>query len=182
MKILFTLTLWCVSLIVGTGITLQSYWTYMVLAHPTIARDMILRADPSISIGSVTNKVIMGQMTGNRNLEFGVKNILEELVSEEYTLNPYATTKIEVEILYLDVLKTQSNLSVFHKNTEAVVVRMKGKLIKDGKVVKTVIAEESAEEVSMAAVLIDQGGKFNNTNLSTAIKKSCNTLVNKLLK
>lgn len=121
-------------------------------------------------------------MTGNRNLEFGVKNILEELVSEEYTLNPYATTKIEVEILYLDVLKTQSNLSVFHKNTEAVVVRMKGKLIKDGKVVKTVIAEESAEEVSMAAVLIDQGGKFNNTNLSTAIKKSCNTLVNKLLK
>jgi hypothetical protein len=59
---------------------------------------------------------------------------------------------------------------------------MRGQLVEDGKVKKTVIVEESAEEVSMAALVIDEGGKFNQTNLSSALKKSCNTLVNKLLK
>jgi hypothetical protein len=125
----------------------------------------------------------MGSLAGNRNLEFGVKNILEEFMVEEkdLILNPYATKTVEVEILYLDVLKTQSNLSVFHKNSDAVVIRMRGKLLDKGKVVKTVIVEESAEEVSMSTLLIDEGGKFNQQNLSSAIKKSCNSLINKLL-
>jgi hypothetical protein len=100
---------------------------------------------------------------------------------KDLTLNPYATRTVEVEILYLDVLKTQSNLSVFHKNTDAVVIRMRGKLLDKGKVIKTAIVEESAEEVSMSTLLIDEGGKFNQTNLSSAIKKSCNSLINKLL-
>jgi hypothetical protein len=58
---------------------------------------------------------------------------------------------------------------------------MRGKLIKDGKVKKTIIAQESAQEVSMSTLLIDEGGKFNQTNLSSALKKTCNTLINKLL-
>jgi hypothetical protein len=33
----------------------------------------------------------------------------------------------------------------------------------------------------MSTLLIDEGGKFNQTNLSSAIKKSCNSLINKLL-
>ena len=87
-----------------------------------------------------------------------------------------------MELLYLDVLKTQASLSVFHRNSDAVVIRMRGQLIEDDKVKKTAVVEESAEEVSMATVVIDQGGKFNQTNLSTALKKSCNTLITKLLK
>jgi hypothetical protein len=58
---------------------------------------------------------------------------------------------------------------------------MRGKLLNKGKVVKTVVVEESAEEVSMSTLLIDEGGKFNQQNLSSAIKKSCNSLINKLL-
>jgi len=58
---------------------------------------------------------------------------------------------------------------------------MRGKLIKDGKVKKTIIAEESAQEVSMSTLLIDEGGKFNQASLSSALKKTCNTLINKLL-
>ena len=125
----------------------------------------------------------MGALAGSRNLEFGVQNILDEFIVEEkeLVLNPHALKTIEVEILYLDVLKTQSNLSVFHKNTESVVIRMRGKLLNKGKVIKTVVVEESADEVSMSTLLIDEGGKFNQTNLSTALKKSCNTLINKLL-
>ena len=171
-------------LIVMSALSIQVAWTTLVFMKPETAREISLgKTDDGIFVSSVKNKVVMGSLAGNRNLEFGVKNILEEFIVEEkdLTLNPYATRTVEVEILYLDVLKTQSNLSVFHKNTDAVVIRMRGKLLDKGKVVKTVIVEESAEEVSMSTLLIDEGGKFNQTNLSSAIKKSCNSLINKLL-
>lgn len=135
-----------------------------------------------ITVASVENKVQIGAVAGNRNIEFGVKNILEEFLQESgHDVSDDAPNQVKVEILYLDVIKTQSNLSVFHRNSDAVVIRMRGKLIKDGKVKKTIIAEESAQEVSMSTLLIDEGGKFNQTNLSSALKKTCNTLINKLL-
>lgn len=170
-------------LIVMSAMTIQATWITLVFAKPELAREISLGTDDGIFVSSVKNKVVMGSLAGNRNLEFGVQNILDEFIVEEkdLTLNPYSKKTIEVEILYLDVLKTQSNLSVFHKNTDAVVIRMRGKLLDNGKVIKTVVVEESAEEVSMSTLLIDEGGKFNQTNLSTALKKSCNSLVNKLL-
>jgi hypothetical protein len=174
--------LFIASCIVGIGLGTQSYFVYLHFFDDAKAREIILSTNESIDISSVQNKVMIGTLAGNRNLEFGVKGMLEEYVEEkDYLLNPYATTKIKVEILYLDVIKTQSNLSVFHRNSDAVVIRMRGKLIKDGKVKKTIIAEESAQEVSMSTLLIDEGGKFNQTNLSSALKKTCNTLINKLL-
>ena len=170
-------------LIVMSALSVQVVWTTLVFTNPEKAREISLGTDDGIFVSSVKNKVVMGSLAGNRNLEFGVQNILDEFIVEEkdLVLNPYATRTIEVEILYLDVLKTQSNLSVFHKNTDAVVIRMRGKLLDKGKVIKTVIVEESAQEVSMSTLLIDEGGKFNQQNLSTAIKKSCNSLINKLL-
>ncbi len=170
-------------LVVMSAMTAQVAWMTVVFTNPDKAREISLGTDEGIFVSSVTNKVVMGSLAGNRNLEFGVRNILEEFISEDKDLmiNPYSTKTIEVEILYLDVLKTQSNLSVFHKNTDAVVIRMRGKLLNKGKVVKTVVVEESAEEVSMSTLLIDEGGKFNQQNLSSAIKKSCNVLINKLL-
>jgi hypothetical protein len=171
-------------LIVMSALSVQVAWITLVFANPEKAREISLgTTDDGIFVSSVKNKVVMGSLAGNRNLEFGVQNILDEFIVEEkdLVLNPYALKTIEVEILYLDVLKTQSNLSVFHKNTESVVIRMRGKLLNKGKVIKTVVVEESADEVSMSTLLIDEGGKFNQTNLSTALKKSCNSLVNKLL-
>jgi hypothetical protein len=166
-----------------SALSIQVAWITLVFAKPETAREISLGTDDGIFVSSVKNKVVMGSLAGNRNLEFGVQNILDEFIVEEkdLVLNPYALKTIEVEILYLDVLKTQSNLSVFHKNTESVVIRMRGKLLNKGKVIKTVVVEESADEVSMSTLLIDEGGKFNQQNLSTAIKKSCNSLINKLL-
>lgn len=135
-----------------------------------------------IDISSVTNKVVVGSLAGNRNLEFGIKNILEEAVQEkEYELDKTANLKLAVEIIYLDVLKTQSSFSVLHNNKESVVIRLRGLLYKDGKLEKKIMVEESADEVSMSALLIDEGGKFNQQNLSSALKKASNSLVNKLL-
>jgi len=76
-----------------------------------------------ITVASVENKVQIGAVAGNRNIEFGVKNILEEFLQESgHDVSDDAPNQIKVEILYLDVIKTQSNLSVFHRNSDAVVI------------------------------------------------------------
>lgn len=168
---LFTITAWIVSIIIGMSFTVQSFFIYKHF-FPT---------EP-ITVAPVENKVQIGQLAGNRNIAFGVKNILEEyLVVKEYDLSDDSRNVIKVEILYLDVFKSESNISVFHRSTDAVVIRLRGKLLKDGKVIKQAIVEESAEEVSMSTLLIDEGGNFNQQNLSSALKKSCNSLINKLL-
>jgi hypothetical protein len=130
---------------------------------------------------SVTNKIQVGNLAGNRNLEFGVRNIVEEFLQEkDFELTPYATQKISVEIIYLDVLKTKSNLSVFHKDKESVVIRLKGILKSDGKKIKEVIVEEESSEISMATLIVDNGGDFNQQSLSNALKKASDKLVTKL--
>jgi len=134
-----------------------------------------------IYVEKVTNKVVIGKLAGSRNLEFGVKNILEEYLQEKgYDLSPDAEQKLKVEIVYLDVLTTKSNLSVFHKNEQEVVIRLKGILYKDGIKEKEVIVEESSSEISMSTLIIDEGGKFNQTSLSNALKKGCDKLITKL--
>lgn len=136
----------------------------------------------SIDVSSVTNKVVVGSLAGNRNLEFGVKNVLEEVLQEKnYDLDKNANLKLSVEIIYLDVLKTKSSFSVLHNNKESVVIRLRGLLYKEGKLQKKIVVEESADEISMSALLVDEGGKFNQQNLSSALKKASVSLVNKLL-
>lgn len=133
-------------------------------------------------IESVENKVKIGKLAGNRNLQFGVKNILEEYVQESgYALTEGASKKIKVEIVYLDVLTTKSNISVFHRENAEVVIRLKGTLYKDGKKDKEVMVEESSSEISMSTLIVDGGGKFNQTSLSNALKKGCGQIITKLL-
>ena len=136
----------------------------------------------AIAIGNITNKVKIGAIAGNRKLEFGVKNVIEEVLQDkEYSIDKAANQKLDVDIVYLDVLKTESSFSVMHSNKESVVIRLYGIVSKDGKIIKKALVEESADETSMSTLLIDEGGKFNQQNLSTALKKACNSLVNKLL-
>jgi hypothetical protein len=138
-------------------------------------------ADEHIWVESVTNNVKIGKLAGNRNLEFGVKNVLEEYLQDKgYDLTPSAPNKLQVQIVYLDVLTTKKNVSVFHKNEEEVVIRMKGILYKDGKKEKEVVVEESSSEISMSTLIVDQGGKFNQTSLSNALKKASDKLITKL--
>lgn len=140
-----------------------------------------LNAEKQITVEKVENKVQIGALAGNRNLEFGVKNIIEEsLLEKEYELLPDAPLRVKVEIVYLDVLTTKKNVSVFHKNDEAVVIRMKGVLTLNGKKIKETVVEESSSEVSMSTLIIDNGGKFNQTSLSNALKKASVTLITKL--
>ncbi len=135
----------------------------------------------TIAIGMITNKIQIGNLAGNRKLEFGIKNVLEEVYQAEgYDLDHASDNVLKVDIVYLDVLKTQSSFSIVHNNKESVVIRLQGFLYKGDKLVKKILVEESANEISMSTLLIDEGGKFNNQNLSTAIKKACSSLVKKL--
>lgn len=139
--------------------------------------------EPSVAIGQITNKVKMGPVAGNRKLEFGVRNVIEEILQDKnYNIDHSSKNRLDIDIVYLDVLKTQSSFSVMHSNKESVVIRLYGTIVdENGKVIKKALVEESADETSMSTLLIDEGGKFNQQNLSSALKKACNSLVNKLL-
>jgi len=138
-------------------------------------------AEEQIWVESVTNEVKIGKLAGNRKLEFGVKNILEEYLQEKgYNLSKSAPNRLSVQIIFLDVLSTKKNISVFHKNEEEVVIRLRGVLKSEGKKDKIVIVEESSSEISMSTLIVDEGGGFNQTSLSNALKKGCDKLITKL--
>ena len=138
--------------------------------------------DEHLWVDGVENQVKIGKLAGNRNLAFGVKNILEEYIQEKgYDLSQDAKYHLKVNIVYLDVLTTKTNISVFHKGEEEVVVRLQGILYKDGKKEKEIVVEESSSEISMSTLIVDEGGKFNQTSLSNALKKASDKLITKLL-
>jgi uncharacterized lipoprotein YajG len=133
-------------------------------------------------IAEVKNSIKIGALAGNRKIEFGVKNIIEEIIQERgYNLSPMSKNLIFVELIYMDVLQTKSNLSVFHKDNNAVVIRIKGYIVKDGVKLKEKIAEGQATEVSTSTIIISNEGKFNQQNLSSAIKKTCDNIVKQLI-
>ena len=143
--------------------------------------NIFYNAEEHIYVQNVTNNIKVGKLAGNRNLEFGVKNVLEEFLQEKgYNLTPEAKFYLDVDIVYLDVLTTKQSISVFHKNDNAVVIRLKGTLYNEGKKVKEVLVEESSSEISVYTLVVDEGGKFNQASLSSALKKGCDKLITKL--
>ena len=112
-----------------------------------------------VHIQSVENKIQIGSLAKNRNLTFGVKNILLENLQE---LNYEVTDSIEssdyslkVELLYFDVLQTNSGVSVFHKNNNETILRIKGYLYdKNGKKVKDFLATGKSSEISLSTLSV----------------------------
>jgi hypothetical protein len=154
---------------------LMSLFTFVLIAQ---------NEQKSLYVGKVENKVVVGPLAGNGKLIFGVKNILEELVSENYSLSSKeqeADYSLAVEVIYLDVEQTNTSISVFHKDENAVIISLKGQLLKNGKVIRTKTATEKSSEISMSTLLISETGGFNQQSLRNALKKASVSLVNKLL-
>ena len=134
-----------------------------------------------IKIGDVTNKIQLGDLAGNRDLAFGVRNVLEEVIQDKgYDLNPNSSFEITVELLYFDVEKNNVQLAVYSKNTDIYSIIARASLYKDGKKKKQVTAKGQAKSISSATLVVDEGGKFSQANVSTAIKKLCEQLITKL--
>ena len=134
-----------------------------------------------LKIGDVKNSIVIGELAGNRDLAFGVKNVLEEVVQDYgYDLNPNSSNILHVELLYFDVQKNNVQLAAFAKNIDVYQIIARGTYQKEGKKPKKAIAKGTAKSVSTATLIIDQGGSFSQANVSTAIKKLCEDLIRKL--
>ena len=134
-----------------------------------------------VKIGNVENKIQLGDLVGNRDLAFGVKNVLEEVVQDYgLDLNPNSNLEITVDILFFDVQKNNVQLAIYQKNTDLYQIIARATLLKNGKKKKQVVAKGTAKSISTATLVIDEGGKFSQANVSTAIKKLCEQLVQKL--
>lgn len=134
-----------------------------------------------IWITDVKNLTISGPAVGNRNLTFGVRNILEEIIQDkDLELNPNSSAKLLIEIVYFDVKKTSLQLGAFGKKTDITEIIVKGVLITNNTDRKTVVAKGQAKSISTATLIIDEGGKFSQSDVSTALKKVCEQLLNKL--
>jgi thioredoxin-related protein len=135
-----------------------------------------------IYIQSIENKIQIGSLSKNRNLTFGVKNILlenlQELDYEVVDSIQNSDYSLKVEFLYFDVLQTSSGVSVFHKNNNETILRIKGYLYdKNGKKVKDFLATGKSSEISLSTLIISEGGGINQTSVSNVIKKSCEALI-----
>ena len=134
-----------------------------------------------VQIGKVTNNIVLGPFAGNRDLAFGVKNILEEVIQDEgHYLSPNSDLVVEVELLYFDVKKTNVQLAVYGKNIDETEIIAQAFLKEKGKIKKKVTAKGSAKSTSVATLIIDKGGKFSQTDVSTSLKKVCEELIIKL--
>jgi hypothetical protein len=135
-------------------------------------------------ISSVNNLIKVGPLTGNTNLSFGVKNVLEEATQDKgYSIVKDrwdADLVLDIDIIYFDVEKTKSNISVFHKDENAVVIRMRGQVTKDGQIIKDALVEDSSSEIVASTGIVATDGKFNSTVSRNAIKKTCVLVVSKL--
>ena len=138
-------------------------------------------AQQSIKIGDIKNNIVMGPLAGNRDLAFGIKNILEEVIREKgYDLDPQSQKILTIDILYFDVKSTNMQLAVYGNTVEVTEIIAQGKLLLDGKELKTVIVKGQAKSISTATLIIDSGGQFSQTNVSSALKKLCEQLIEKL--
>jgi len=140
----------------------------------------------TIFVEPVVNNIRIGALAGNRNLAFGVKNIIQEIISDKDSLSlvedkTKSEYTIQVELIFFDIVNSNSGFSVMHKDKSTTVIRMKGILYKDGKKIKQEFAEGKSSEISTSTIIIDEGGKFNQESASSAIKKTTINLIEKLL-
>ena len=138
-----------------------------------------------VCLSSIENKIQIGQLMGNRNLTFGFKNILLEYLQEkDFQLVDscgLADYQLQIDLIYFDVLQTNSGFSVMHKETDETILRVKGKLLNsNGKKIKETLATEKSSEISMSTLIVSEGGKINQQSVSNVIKKSCETLIKNL--
>jgi uncharacterized lipoprotein YajG len=141
-------------------------------------------AQNKAALGTIINNIKAGPLTGNKNLAFGVKNVLQEALQDKgFALVDRfdADYVIDVEISFFDVEQTKQGVSVFHEDKNEVVIRMKGTLSDGfGKVLKNISTEDRSSEISTSTLLINEGGQFNSAVQRNAIKKACVSVVTKL--
>jgi hypothetical protein len=147
----------------------------------TLLFGIVSYSQESIKIDEVKNSIVMGPQAGNRDLAFGVQNILEEVIQEKgYQLDSNSHKSLTVELLYFDVKSTNIRLAAYGNTVEVTEIIAQAKLLLDGKELDTVLVKGQAKSISSSTIIIDEGGKFSQANVSSALKKVCEQLIEKL--
>jgi hypothetical protein len=164
---------------------MKIFLIFILASMMLISGHNVQQETKKVFLHPIENKIQIGPMVKNRNLTFGVKNIvLESLQEFDYTLSESIENSdysLKIEILYFDVIQTNTGISVFHKNDNETVLRLKGTLYnKDGKKIKDYLSIGKSSEISMSTILISEGGSINQQSVSNVIKKSSETLIQNL--
>jgi hypothetical protein len=151
-----------------------------------VCANLNAQTNPKIYVDTVINNIQIGSLSGNKNLAFGVKNMVQEIINEQDTFilvgsKNMSDYSIRIELIFFDIVNTNSGFSIFHEDKSTTVIRMKGILYKGNKKIKQEFSEGKSTEISTSTIIIDEGGKFNQESASSAIKKTIITLINNLL-
>lgn len=124
----------------------------------------------------VNNKIVYGDLAGNRNIAFGVKNILDELVQDQgYDLNESSGSILTVDLLYFDVVRKSSTVGFATKTNNQVEIIAEAKF--NGKKVK---AKATADNIITSTIVLNNSGSFNQQSVSVALKKLCEQIIKKI--
>ena len=138
-----------------------------------------------IYINNITNNIKIGPLAGNKNIALGVRNIIEEAVQDKGWIlvasKDNADFFIDVELVYFDVQQTSTGVSLFHKNDNETIIRIKGSIYNKDKKIKDYVATGKSSEISTSTAIIDEGGGFNQASARSALKKTIINLIEKLL-
>mgnify|MGYP003113656380 CR=1 FL=1 len=154
-----------------------------LLLLPGGSNNELLDNDYLIKVGKVTNDIRLGRFAGERNLEVGVKNILEELLLDlDYDLSEQANKQVNVSLVFFDIKDIGTNIGVFHKDVALTQIIAKGELVVNGKVKKKTTQKGQSKTISTSTLIVADDGTFNQQTASIALKKVCEAIINDLLK
>ena len=115
-------------------------------------------------------------MVGNRNVGFGLKNILEEVVQDQdYNLNDRSENVLDVELIYFDVKRTQSNVALYSKSSSQTEIIAIAKYKK-----KKVKVKGTSKDITTSLILLNEQGEFTQNSVSVALKKLSENIIRKL--
>lgn len=124
----------------------------------------------------VNNKIIYGDLAGNRDISFGVKNILDELVQDKgYDLYENANVTLSVDLIYFDVVRKSSTVGFATKTNNQ--VEIIAEAVFNGKKIKV---KSTADNIITSTIVLNNGGTFNQQSVSAALKKLCEQIIHKL--
>ena len=136
----------------------------------------VISTAQEIKINDIKNFIQTGPLVGNRNIGFGMKNILEELVQDyDYNLNDKSDNVLVVELIYFDVKRTQSNIALYSKSSSQTEIIAVAKYKK-----KKVKVKGTSKDITTSLILLNEQGEFTQNSVSVALKKLSENIIKKL--
>ena len=136
----------------------------------------VISTAQEIKIQDIKNSIQTGPLVGNRNVGFGMKNIIEELVQDyDYNLNDKSDNVLVVELIYFDVKRTQSNIALYSKSSSQTEIIAVAKYKK-----KKVKVKGTSKDITTSLILLNEQGEFTQNSVSVALKKLSENIIKKL--